>query len=99
VKKNRIEKITARLKETLNPEQLEIIDEGHLHKGHQGSRDGKGHYRLNIVSNQFVNLSPICIHRMVFDALDELMKTDIHALSINASTPQTKTESTIKDLK
>ena len=84
---NRINRIQHRLKTLFNPEHLELIDESHLHKGHIGARDGKGHYRLNMISARFLKKSTIERHRMIFSALEEMMETDIHALSINASPP------------
>lgn len=81
----RINRIEKRLKTYFDPEHLEVIDESHLHKGHVGARDGKGHYRLNMVSSCFLETSPIERHRMIFTALEDMMETDIHALSINAS--------------
>lgn len=83
----RIQQIEAELRRRLAPDSLEVIDESHLHVGHVGARDGKGHFRVNIVSDHFEDLSPIARHRLVFDALDDLMQTDIHALSIQAATP------------
>jgi len=81
----RINKIKKRLETHFNPKHLEVIDESHLHKGHVGARDGKGHYRLNMISSCFLKTSPIERHRMIFSALEDMMETDIHALSINAS--------------
>jgi BolA protein len=66
------------------PTELEVIDESHKHKGHAGARDGRGHFRVKIVSSRFVGRKPIERHRMVFEALDSMLKTDIHALSVEA---------------
>jgi len=71
----------------LHPEALEIEDESHLHAGHAGARDGRGHFRVTIVSEAFAGLRPLQRHRRVYQALGELMDTDIHALSIQAYTP------------
>jgi BolA protein len=73
---------------TLDPVSLEIIDESHKHAGHAGSRDGGGHYLLHIVSSRFVAKNTIMRHRMVYSALGEMMKNEIHALNIQAKTPQ-----------
>ena len=85
---SRIEQIEAELHRELAPQSLEVIDESHLHIGHAGARDGKGHFRVTIVSDRFEGLNPIARHRLVFAALDELMRNDIHALSIQANTPE-----------
>ena len=67
--------------------EVEIIDDSHKHAGHPGARDGRGHFRARVVSSAFENVSRLQRHRMVFEALAELMKTDIHALNIEALTP------------
>jgi BolA protein len=66
---------------------ITLVDESHLHRGHAGARDGKGHFRLGITSSVFEGQLPLARHRRVYEALDELMATDIHALSIDAKTP------------
>jgi BolA family transcriptional regulator, general stress-responsive regulator len=71
----------------LDPTTLEIIDESHKHAGHAGARDGGGHYLLNIVSEQFSGKNTVERHRMIYFALGELMKREIHALTIRARTP------------
>lgn len=82
--KDREAKIRQLLGEALEPELLEIEDESHLHAGHAGARDGHGHYRITIVSGVFKGKTRIARHRLVFDALGEMMETDIHALSLQA---------------
>lgn len=83
----RIEDIRARVA-TLEPISLDIIDESHKHAGHAGARDGGGHYVLNIVSAQFSGKNTVARHRMIYSALGELMKREIHALTIRAQTPE-----------
>jgi len=83
----RIEKIRERITDALQPDALEIIDESHKHAGHAGARDGRGHFQVTIVSDKFRNMPPIQCHRLVYDAVGDLMETDIHALSIKASVP------------
>lgn len=72
--------------QSLAPTQLEIIDESHLHAGHAGNTGG-GHFNVLIVSEQFAGLLPLKRHRLVFDAVGDLMQEHIHALSIQAKTP------------
>ncbi len=72
--------------QTLAPTKLEIIDESHLHAGHAGNTGG-GHFNVLIVSEQFAGLMPLKRHRLVFDAVGDLMQKQIHALSIQAKTP------------
>jgi BolA protein len=64
---------------------LVIVDESHRHAGHEGARDGRGHFAVEIVSPVFAGLAPLARHRKVYEAVGELMQTDIHALSIKAS--------------
>ena len=71
----------------LNPLRLELIDDSALHAGHAGARSGGGHYRLLIVSASFGGKSTLARHRLVYDALGDLMRSKIHALSIQSLTP------------
>ncbi len=83
----RMAMIRERLEAALSPVSLEIIDESHKHAGH-ASAGGAGHFIVKIVSNAFEGKSPIQRHRMVFDAMGELMQSEVHALSIQADTPE-----------
>ena len=83
----RIERMRARLEKALAPVALEILDEGHKHVGHAGARDGRGHFALEIASAAFAGKSSLARHRMVYEALGDMMQTDIHALSIRAIVP------------
>ena len=84
----RVEAISGRLTAALAPKTLEIEDESHRHAGHAGARDGRGHFRVRIVSAAFEGQSAIARHRAVYAALGDLMQTDIHALAIDARTPE-----------
>jgi BolA protein len=83
----RIDAIRAAIEQELAPVALEIEDESHRHAGHAGARDGRGHFRVDVVSRAFAGLSPLARHRAVYAAVGELMTTDIHALAIRARTP------------
>lgn len=72
----------------LSPERIEVIDDSHLHAGHAGARSGGGHYRLSIVSAAFDGKNTITRHRLIYDALCDMMRQDIHALAIQARTPE-----------
>ena len=84
----RVEAIRTRLTAALAPVALDIEDESHRHAGHAGARDGRGHFRVRIVSAAFEGQSAIARHRAVYAALGDLMQTDIHALAIDARTPE-----------
>lgn len=69
------------------PTELLIKDQSQLHAGHDGAKDGKGHFDVTIVSAAFKGQNRVARHRMVYDALTQLLQTDIHALRIKAFTP------------
>ena len=82
------ETIRARLA-SLQPVSLDVVDESEQHHGHSGWREGGGtHWRVAIVSPRFAGQSPVARHRMVYQAIGELMQNPIHALAITASTPE-----------
>lgn len=81
-----VEEIQRRLA-VLSPETMEIEDESHRHAGHEGAKSGGGHYNLLIVSPRFAGLMTVARHRLIYNALGDLMQTGIHALSIKAFAP------------
>jgi BolA protein len=83
---NRIERIRATLQAALQPSHLQIGDDSALHAGHAGAAHG-GHYRVEIVAAAFEGKPPLARHRMVYDALADMMRGEIHALAITARTP------------
>ncbi|TVS11240.1 MAG: BolA family transcriptional regulator [Wenzhouxiangella sp.] len=83
----RVAMIRACLEEHLAPIEMEIVDESHLHAGHPGARDGRGHFRVRLVSEAFDGLPRLARHRKVYSAVGDLMTTDIHALNIEAISP------------
>lgn len=82
----RIAMIEERLNKAFKPEHLNIADESHLHAGH-AQAGGAGHFAVEIVADAFADKTLIQRHRLVYDALDDIMNSEIHALSIKASTP------------
>ena len=72
----------------LKPLRLELIDDSAKHVGHEGAKGGGGHYRLLIVSAEFTEKSNLFRHRLVYNFLGELMRSKIHALSIQAFAPE-----------
>lgn len=81
---DRVERIQAELESCFKPVELLVKDQSHLHAGHEGAKDGKGHFDITLVADAFDGLSRIQRHRMVYDALHQMMATDIHALRIKA---------------
>jgi len=90
---DRVSRIRAAIEKELAPTRLEVIDDSARHAGHPGAREG-GHFRVRLTSVAFRGKSPIQRHRLVFAAVSGLMKTDIHALNIDALTPEEETQST-----
>jgi BolA protein len=72
----------------LAPDALEVFDESHEHAGHAGAKDGGGHYQLVIVSREFAGKPAVARHRLVYQALSDLMPGRIHALAIQAYAPE-----------
>jgi len=79
--------IKQKLNETLKPELIEIIDDSAAHAGHAGAKNGGGHYNVTIVADIFNDKSLVQRHQLIYQALGDLMKNEIHALGINALTP------------
>ena len=78
------ELIVSRVREHLSAESVEIEDQSHLHAGHAGAAGGGGHYEVTIVASCFKGLNTLARHRLVYEAVGDLMKKEIHALSIQA---------------
>jgi BolA family transcriptional regulator, general stress-responsive regulator len=73
----------------LHPLSMELRDQSDQHIGHAGARpSGGSHWQLTIVSEAFRGKSPVARHRMVYEALGDLMERDIHALRIEALAPE-----------
>ena len=83
----RVARIRSALDAAFAPLTLEVVDDSARHAGHSGARDGRGHFNVEVVSTGFEGLGPLARHRAVYAALDTMMATDIHALSIRAMTP------------
>jgi BolA protein len=83
----RVERIKERLTKALSPGKLEITDDSLMHKGHAGAAGGAGHFSVMIVSGKFTGQNMIQRHRMVYLAVNDMMPSEIHALSINALSP------------
>jgi len=87
VSDNRMERIRERIEAALAPSSLELGDDSALHAGHPGAASGGGHYRVRIVSSRFEGLRLVMRHRLVYDSVNDLIPTEIHALAITALAP------------
>ena len=84
---SRVERIRTALQAALEPLQLEVGDDSALHAGHAGAASGGGHYSVKIVSRRFEGLRLVMRHRLVYDAVHDMMRAEIHALAITALAP------------
>lgn len=83
----RVDRIRALLEQALAPIHAEVVDDSAAHAGHAGARGGAGHFRVRILSERFRGLPVLARHRLVYEALRELIPGEIHALSIEADAP------------
>ncbi|MEO1894758.1 MAG: BolA family protein [Methylococcales bacterium] len=85
-----VKEIELRLTTALTPVHLNVTDNSSAHAGHAGVQSGGGHYHVVVVAEVFAGKSLVQRHQLVYQALGDLMKQEIHALGIDASTPQEK---------
>ncbi len=83
----REQRIRRCLEEALDPVDLLIKDQSHLHAGHAGAKDGRGHFEVRIIADAFDGRNRIERHQLVYSALGDLLESDIHALRIKALAP------------
>ena len=82
-----IDLIKSLLTDALTPEKIELADNSHAHAGHAGTQQGGGHYHVHIVASIFEGKSLVQRHQLIYKALGDLMKHEIHALGIDAHSP------------
>ena len=92
----RDQKLRRRLEEAFEPQELLVKDQSQLHIGHEGARDGKGHFDVMVVSTRFEDVSRLRRHQMIYDAVRDLIESDIHALRIRALTPAERDQDHIR---
>ncbi len=83
------QRMQAHLQHHLSPQRLEVLDESYQHAGHAGA-NGTGfgtHFRVRIAAAQFVGLSRVARHRLVYDSLQDFIAQGVHALAIEATEP------------
>jgi BolA protein len=83
----RLTRLRDRLQAALSPEICELIDDSAAHAGHAGAASGGSHYKLRIVASRFEGLKLVTRHRLVYDSVQDMMRTEIHALAIVALAP------------
>ena len=75
------------LSDAFSPDELLVKDQSHLHAGHAGAKDGRGHFEVMIVAEAFRNRSRIECHRLVYEALEGMVGSEIHALAMRTQSP------------
>jgi BolA protein len=83
----RVERIRTLLERAFADARVAVIDDSARHAGHAGARDGAGHYIVRIESQDFTGRSRLERHRLVYGALSDLLPREIHALNIEAVSP------------
>ena len=84
-----VEKITEKITKALNPVEITVLDESHLHAGHAGARpEGETHFRLTVVSALFTGMTLVNRHRKINEVLAEELQGPVHALAIKALSPE-----------
>jgi BolA protein len=78
----RVEKMRALLEAALTPSALDIVDDSEAHRGHAGAQSGAGHFTVIISSPLLADKSRVEAHRMIYQALADMMPGEIHALKI-----------------
>jgi len=81
-----VARIRTAIERQLAPIEIRVHDESALHIGHAGSREG-GHFRVHVVSERFRGLNRVARHRMVYQAVADLMGRSVHALAVEARAP------------
>ncbi len=84
----RAERLRETIRQRLEATHVEVVDESHLHAGHPGAASGGGHFRAVIVSPRFEGLGRVAAQRVVYEALAEEMRGEIHALAMKTFTPE-----------
>ncbi|MEO1749561.1 MAG: BolA family protein [Pseudomonadota bacterium] len=82
--------INRKLRDTFDPTDLEVINESHLHAGHQGgAMDGTGetHFRVRITASAFATMTRLQRHRAVNELLADELASGVHALAVEPSVP------------
>jgi BolA protein len=77
-----IREIKSRLITALQPSVLDVLDDSAAHKGHLAADSEQGHFTVIISSAHFVTQSLVDCHKLVYQALGDLLPHKIHALKI-----------------
>ena len=84
----RVERIQAMLELAFPDARISVQDDSERHAGHDGARGGAGHFIVRVESEEFTGRNRLERHRLVYDALAEMLPREIHALNIEAVSPE-----------
>ena len=85
---SRIEELRSRITSALGAAVVEVQDDSAKHRGHAGARGGAGHYTVVVVAERFAAMGRVDRHRAVYDAVGDMIPTQVHALAVRAFTPE-----------
>lgn len=85
---NRIEELRGRITSALGADVVDLQDDSAKHRGHAGARGGAGHYSVVVVASCFAGMARVDRHRAVYDAVGDMIPTQVHALAVRAFTPE-----------
>jgi BolA protein len=85
---NRVDELRDRITAALTAERVEIQDDSEQHRGHAGARGGAGHYTAIVVAERFAGMGRVERHRAVYEAVGDMIPSQVHALVVRAYTPQ-----------
>ncbi len=92
----RVERIKAMLEQAFTAARVSVQDDSAKHAGHAGARDGAGHFLVRVESQDFTGRSRLERHRLVYEALADMLPREIHALNIEAVSPEDDSPSRTK---
>lgn len=82
---NYLEEIKIKLKKNIKLEEIDVVDNSHLHSKHKFFDKNKKHLKIIIKSNFLKNLTQIESHKKIMEILKDDLSEKIHALEIKIS--------------
>ena len=74
--------IKEKISRKINPENIILIDNSHLHTKHKSFDSNKLHLKIIIKSEKLKNMNKIVAHKEIYSILKDEMSNKIHALEI-----------------
>ena len=79
---NFFDEVKEKVNNKINPENIILIDNSHLHSKHKSFDVNKFHIKIIIKSKKLKSMSKIMAHKEIFSVLKDEMSNKIHALEI-----------------